>query len=123
MTTVLPPTFPRPWRRFLRFSVRGLTILVLVIGASLGWIVRKRSDSARCRGGDRESWRHRFLRLGLRDGHVSPWGKPIANAWLVDHVGIDYFDHVIAVELSESSTPTDSVFSQVGRLHTTGTFQ
>jgi hypothetical protein len=30
---------PRPWRRFLRFSVRGLIVLVLVVGAGLGWIV------------------------------------------------------------------------------------
>jgi hypothetical protein len=31
----------RPWRRFLRFSVRGLIVLVLVIGVGLGWIVRR----------------------------------------------------------------------------------
>ena len=30
----------RPWRRFLRFSVRGLIVLVLVIGVWLGWLVR-----------------------------------------------------------------------------------
>jgi hypothetical protein len=29
-----------PWRRFLRFSVRGLIVLVLVIGAAIGWLVR-----------------------------------------------------------------------------------
>ena len=29
-----------PWRRFLRFSVRGMIVLVLVIGGWLGWIVR-----------------------------------------------------------------------------------
>jgi hypothetical protein len=28
------------WRKFLRFSVRGLIVLVLVIGAALGWFVR-----------------------------------------------------------------------------------
>jgi hypothetical protein len=27
------------WRRYLRFSVRGLILLVLVVGAGLGWIV------------------------------------------------------------------------------------
>ena len=32
---------PHTWRRFLRFSVRGLLVLVLVIGAGLGWIVRQ----------------------------------------------------------------------------------
>ena len=30
----------RPWRRFLRFSVRGLIGLVFVIAAGLGWLVR-----------------------------------------------------------------------------------
>ncbi len=30
----------RPWRRFLRFSVRGMIVLVIVIAGCLGWIVR-----------------------------------------------------------------------------------
>jgi len=30
----------RPWRRYPSFSVRGLVVLVLVIGAWLGWLVR-----------------------------------------------------------------------------------
>ena len=30
----------RPWRRFLRFSVRGLIVVVLVIGIGLGLAVR-----------------------------------------------------------------------------------
>ncbi len=30
----------RPWRRFLRFSVRGMIVVVLLIGIGLGWIVR-----------------------------------------------------------------------------------
>ena len=30
----------RPWRRFARFSVRGLVSLILLIGAVLGWLVR-----------------------------------------------------------------------------------
>ncbi len=35
-----PNPVSRPRRRFLRFSVRGLIVLVLVIGAWLGWMVR-----------------------------------------------------------------------------------
>ncbi len=34
-------TVARPWRRFVRLSVRGLIVLVLVIGAGLGWMVRQ----------------------------------------------------------------------------------
>jgi hypothetical protein len=30
----------RPWQRFLRFSVRGLIVVVLVIGIWMGWLVR-----------------------------------------------------------------------------------
>src|SRR5277367_1772029 len=30
----------RPWRRYLRISMRGLILLVLVIGACLGWVTR-----------------------------------------------------------------------------------
>jgi hypothetical protein len=31
---------PHPWRRYLRFSARGLIVLVLLIGGGLGWVVR-----------------------------------------------------------------------------------
>jgi hypothetical protein len=33
-------TIRRPWRRHLRFSVRGLIVLVLVTGGWLGWVAR-----------------------------------------------------------------------------------
>jgi hypothetical protein len=31
----------RPWRRFLRFSVRGLMVFLMVVGVGLGWIVHQ----------------------------------------------------------------------------------
>ena len=44
----------RPWRRFLRFSVRGLIVVVLAIGGCLGWVDRsagiQREAVARIRG-------------------------------------------------------------------------
>ena len=45
MTDQVKPV-PRSWRRHLRFSVRRLIVLVLVIGAGLGWVVRARKSSA-----------------------------------------------------------------------------
>ena len=30
----------RPWWRYLRFSLRGLIVIVLIIGGSLGWMVQ-----------------------------------------------------------------------------------
>ena len=37
------PTEPnrRPWWRSLRFSLRGLIVVVLIIGGSLGWVVHR----------------------------------------------------------------------------------
>jgi hypothetical protein len=32
-------TVSRPWRRILRFSARGLIVIVLMAGVWLGWIV------------------------------------------------------------------------------------
>jgi hypothetical protein len=32
---------PHSWRRYLRFSVRGLIVFVVVVGAGLGWIVHQ----------------------------------------------------------------------------------
>jgi hypothetical protein len=37
MTSQADPV-PHPWRRYLRFSARELIVLVVVIGAGLGWI-------------------------------------------------------------------------------------
>ena len=44
--TVSSGPISRPWRRFLRFSVRGLIVVVLLIGGGLGWLVRRRSHPA-----------------------------------------------------------------------------
>ena len=41
MSTTLANPASRPWRRFLRFSVRGMILLVLAVGAALGWTVRQ----------------------------------------------------------------------------------
>ena len=38
--------FSRPWRRFLRFSVRGTIGIVLIIGVWLGWFVRSAPSNA-----------------------------------------------------------------------------
>src|SRR5262245_9470051 len=31
----------KPWQRYLRISLRGLIVLVLVIGSALGWIINR----------------------------------------------------------------------------------
>jgi hypothetical protein len=93
----------RPWRRFLRFSVRGLIVVALAVGGWLGcWQVR----SARIQ-------REAVAAVRNAGGSVAyNWepanGKPIAGAtpWaprkFVDLLGIDYFGHVTHVKFFRS---------------------
>jgi hypothetical protein len=106
-------TVSRPWRRFLRFSVRALIVLVLVIGAWLGWIVRsariQREAVAAIRraGGAVEyDWQRTSGKSTARD-------TPRAPAWLTDLIGVDHFGDVTTVTLRGA---TDAALAQVGRL-------
>ena len=44
--TMLAEPNSQPWRRFIRFSLRGLIVFVLVIGIAIGWLVSERRNSA-----------------------------------------------------------------------------
>ena len=87
----------RPWRRLLRFSVRGMIVLVLVIGAGLGWIVREahiQRDAVAAimkdGGWVRYDWE-------WNNGTSIRRGKAWAPRWLVDLIGVDYFGQVTVV--------------------------
>jgi internalin A len=105
-----------PWRRFLRFSMRGMIVVVLVMGGGLGWLVRsahiQRDAVAAIQhagGNVLYSW-ERNNRTGMSGG------KPWAPTWLADLIGVDYFGHVTTVWFVQSSKTTDSVLAQVGCL-------
>ncbi len=104
----------RPWRRFLRFSVRGLIVLVLMIGVWLGWIVRsariqREAVAAITSAG---SWVEYDSEWESRKSN--PGEKPVPRGWLVGLLGIDYFGQVTAVTLQ--STPIDATFVHIGNL-------
>jgi hypothetical protein len=40
MFTTLTGPVSRTWRRFLRFSVQGMIVVLLLVGGWLGWLVR-----------------------------------------------------------------------------------
>ena len=121
----------RPWRRFLRFSVRGMIVVVLVMGGWLGLLVAKCANPARGGGGDSEEARgfvtYDWERVAAiqetrgrvifdsdrSDKNLLPVGKPWAPRWLIDIVGVDYFGHVVSVWLP-GKTDADNV--HVGRL-------
>ncbi len=103
----------RPWRRYLRFSVRGLIVLVFVVSAWMGWVVRSVSiqreavTAIRNTGGNVSYEWEWWNRIPLSGGkHWTP-------RWLVDLIGVDYFVHVTGVA-TFSATPV--VLAKVGRL-------
>ncbi len=106
----------RPWRRLLRFSMRGLIILVLMIGACLGWLVRsvriqRQAVAAITRaGGVKYDYDWTFV-------DYNPGVKPLKPGNLADRIGVDYFAHDTDVRLFWSSPAIDEAIVQVGRLN------
>ena len=93
-----------PWRRVLRLKVRGLIVVVLVIGAWLGWLVRsariqREAVAAITRTGGEVSYNWEW-----NNRNPIPGGPPQALRWLVDLIGVDYFGHVTEVSLTARRT-------------------
>jgi len=102
----------RPWRRYARFSVRGLIVLVLVIGVWLGWIVRSvriQRDAVtaieKAHGRVMYDWQ---WKNGRSTPRVGPWRG------LVDLLGVDYFNHVTWVVFPGEAT--DAEMAHLGNL-------
>jgi Leucine Rich repeat len=88
----------RPWWRHIRLSVRGLIVLVLILGGWLGWTVRSArvqreavETIGRAGGFITYDWE-------LFRGLIDPNAKPPAPDWLVKLLGVDYFGRVVRVE-------------------------
>ena len=99
---------PRPWRRFLRFSVRGLIVLVLMIGAGLGWLVRQAHVQ-------RDAVHAIKQAHGLASYDINPskGGFPWTGlaAWrrlIADYIGIDFVFHVTSVNLYGTPPSNDA---------------
>ena len=91
-----------PWRRFLRFSVRGMIVLVLVIGGWLGWIVRSARIQREAVAAIKSAGGAVWYNWEWRNGRKFP-GKPWAPEWLIGAIGVDYFGRVAGVRYSPYS--------------------
>jgi hypothetical protein len=86
------------WRQRLRLSVRGLMILVLVVGGGLGWIIQSAHVQRDAVTAITAAGGTVFYNWQIRcDGSFLSNPKPWAPKWLVDRVGIDYFGHVARI--------------------------
>jgi hypothetical protein len=112
-----PQVVARSWRCFFRLSVRGLLMLILLIGCGLGWVahvirtgeVQRRAVAAIYQAGGWVVYDTEWDQAQ----NPAAW-KPRWPKWLVDRLGVDYFANVVFVNLHDRGN--DEVLAQVGRL-------
>jgi uncharacterized membrane protein len=129
---MLDQPLPTGRRHRLQISIRGLIVLVLVIGGCLGWI----AHIVRSAQGQRDAvaavrkaggvvlydWQFDGEKVRVKPGtntisdEVPGWPK-----WLVDRLGVDAFGSVTQASfhsrgVSVSSNAIDTAFAHVGRL-------
>jgi internalin A len=103
----------RPWRRFVRLTVRGLIVFVLLIGAGLGWLVRSAHIQRDAVAAITNAGGSVYYDWEKSNGVWISGGHPWAPRWLVNRIGVDYFGHVTSVWFTSSSTATDATIDQV----------
>jgi internalin A len=99
----------RPWRKFLRLSVRGLLVLVLVIGAWLGWLVRSAHIQRDAVAAIEQAGGHVAYESPFVNGQFIPDYAPYWSRWIVKGLGIDYFAHPVRVRLAAKATDESMV--------------
>jgi hypothetical protein len=100
------PAFRRHW---LRISVRGLIVVVLIVGGLLGWMVRAARIQREAVAAIKKSGGLVQYEWESRNGHRILNGKPWWPKWLVERVGIDYFGHVTYVGFGKQISDVDLV--------------
>jgi internalin A len=109
----------RPWQRFLRFSVRGLIVLVVVIGAGLGWLVRSARIQSEAVAAIEKAGGEVHFDWEQKNGTVAPGGKPWEPARFVKLLGVDYFGHVTHVSFAtrgQLAKPTRELLAHLGKV-------
>jgi Leucine Rich repeat len=101
----------RPRRR-LRFSVRTLLVLVLILGAALGWVADKLRRARRQHEASvAVVSRHGTVDYGkafrLESWGKLPLGPPPRHVWLREHLGDDLFETVTHVAFFRQPEVTD----------------
>ena len=104
----------RSWRRYLRLSVGGLIILVLVLGAALGWLVRSARTQREAVAAIKKAQGRVLYNWELKDGRHTQDGRPSWRKWLDDRLGVDYFNHVTMAVFPRDAT--DAEMAHLGNL-------
>ena len=105
----------RPWRRFLRFSVRGMIVVVLLVGGWLGWLVRSARIQREAVAAIQQAGGSVYYDWEWRSGQYLEGTEPPAPRWVVERLGFDYFGNV--AEMCNGNARGDAVLAKVGELH------
>lgn len=100
---------PASRRRWLRISVRGLMVLVLLVGGGVGWVAHHAHAQR-----DAVAAIQRAGGSVLYDLEPNPYtqAKPWAPKWVIERIGVDHFGRVIQANLTGSSM-TDAGLSRL----------
>jgi hypothetical protein len=109
-----PKPVYRPWRRILRFSIRGLIVLVLLIGSWFGWIVRSARIQRDAIAVLKRVGGVVVYDSGTTTNPIPQITRPWAPKYVLDFLGIDYFAGVSGVYFPERCS--DAELLSVGRL-------
>jgi Leucine-rich repeat (LRR) protein len=104
----------RHWRRFTRFSVRGMIVVLLLVGGWPGWIARGARIQREAVEAIEKAGGTVMYNWEYSNGTMVPAGNPWAPTWLVNLIGVDCFGHVTSVSLSQTGSGT--TYAQVERL-------
>ena len=113
-------------RRAWRVSVRGLMVLVLVVGGPLGWQARRASIQRRAvaairAAGGEVRYEHQFSEDGRR--RFLPSTQPPAPAWLRRAVGDEPFQDVAGVGFGDPFSPPPAITPPVDAVLELGRLQ
>jgi hypothetical protein len=114
MNTVHPKTGSRSWRTYVRFSMRGLLVLILALGVGLGWLVHRAQVQRDLVNAIQRAGGQIWYDWQFKDGRIVSNGVPPGLKWLVEVLGVDYFADVTVI--NESQGIADKELAQIGSL-------
>ena len=105
-------------------ACRRLIVVVLVVGAALGWMVRAALIQRNAVAAIESYGGHVIYDWDRGEGPYVVEGEPWVPRWLMDRIGVDYFGHVTEVTLFQAGADEAAVhlghFDRLQRLAASG---
>ena len=112
-----------PWRRVFRMSLRGLMVVILIVGVLLGWRVNRANTQRRAVAVIQKAAGSVEYDYQYPKGSSTANAKPWAPDWLRRAVGDEYFQEVTSVRFNarhnidgQTMVVTDETMAAIGRL-------